>query len=274
MKRFVKLALVCAMTVLSATAFANGNKESAPAAATPINSAADLNGKTLGIMAPPLSKADLLAALKHDTGISFGDVQMFPTMNEALAALKAGRVDAAFYNLPYAQLLAKNDDTLGYIGLTNKVFGKITMVMLDSSAELLSKINTALASMKDDGTLAKLNTDYIANADTLSPAPVSIPVTSGERTVKVGISGDNPPFDYIAPDGKPAGYNTALMAKIAKRQGFNVEFLTIPLEAKFTALKSNRIDVFFFDPGTVRITGIVSTSVYYDGLNTAVLVRK
>ena len=100
--------------------------------------------------------------------------------------------------------------------------------------------------MKSDGSLDKLTNDYITNVDKTNPPKVEIPTIDGADTIKVGITGDLPPLDLILPDNSPAGFNTALLAEVAKRLGKNVEVVQIESGARAAALSSNIIDVVFW----------------------------
>ncbi|MDR2743225.1 MAG: transporter substrate-binding domain-containing protein [Treponema sp.] len=63
----------------------------------------------------------------------------------------------------------------------------------------------------------------------------------------VGISGDLPPCNYISADGKPAGFNVALMDALSQVLSKNVQFVTVPSDARFSALLSKnarRMDLF------------------------------
>ena len=67
------------------------------------------------------------------------------------------------------------------------------------------------------------------------------------ETVKIAVTGDMPPIDYIAADGTPAGFNTALLAEIGKRLKVNIELLSVNAGARAAALASGRADgVFWF----------------------------
>ena len=101
--------------------------------------------------------------------------------------------------------------------------------------------------MKADGTLDKLINDYITNVDKgKTPPKVEIPRTEGAETIKVGITGDLPPLDLVLPDNSPAGFNTAMLAEIAKRLGRNIEPVQIESGARAAALSSKIIDVVFW----------------------------
>ncbi|MBQ9497496.1 MAG: transporter substrate-binding domain-containing protein, partial [Selenomonadaceae bacterium] len=90
-------------------------------------------------------------------------------------------------------------------------------------------------------------TEYIVNVDKGQvPPAVEIPMTDGADTIKVGVTGDLPPLDYVSADGKASGFNTALLAEIAKRSGKNVEIVDIDSGARAAALSSKQIDVVFW----------------------------
>ena len=93
----------------------------------------------------------------------------------------------------------------------------------------------------------KLINEYITNVDKgKTPPKVEIPMTDGAPTIKVGITGDLPPLDLILPDNSPAGFNTAMLAEIAKRLGRNIEVVDIDSGARASALSSKFIDVVFW----------------------------
>ena len=100
--------------------------------------------------------------------------------------------------------------------------------------------------MKSDGSLDKLVADYITNVDMKNPPKVEIPMTEGADTIKVGVTGDLPPLDLVLADNSPAGFNTAMLAEVAKRAGKNIELVQIESGARATALNSKQIDVIFW----------------------------
>ena len=114
-------------------------------------------------------------------------------------------------------------------------------------AQLKADLDKVIGEMKSDGTLDKLINDYITNVDKgQAPPAIEIPMTDGADTIKVGVTGDLPPLDYVSADGQPAGFNTALLSEIANRLGRNVEVVDIDSGARATALTSKQIDVIFW----------------------------
>lgn len=113
----------------------------------------------------------------------------------------------------------------------------------DTKAELRDKVNAALKAMKEDNTLALLIVKYLNGPDFIMTKPIEFAKFDGAETIKVAVTGDLPPIDFIAPDGVPAGFNTAILAEIAKRLKVNLELVNIDANARAAALASERADV-------------------------------
>ena len=109
---------------------------------------------------------------------------------------------------------------------------------------LRDKFNEAIQAIKADGTMR----DIIARYMKVDGAPESIPFENfdGAETIKVAVTGDLPPIDYVATDGKAAGFNTALLAEIAKRLRVNVKTVYVNTASRTASLSSGRSDVVFW----------------------------
>ena len=101
--------------------------------------------------------------------------------------------------------------------------------------------------MQSDDTLNRLTKEYITdiNAETDPPA-VDLPVFPNASTIKVAVTGDLPPLDFVSADGKPAGFNTAVLAEIGNRLLKNIELVNIDSGARAAALNSKQVDVVFW----------------------------
>ena len=62
----------------------------------------------------------------------------------------------------------------------------------------------------------------------------------------MAITGSLPPLDYVAPDGTPAGFNTAMLAEIGSRMGKNVELVQVDSIGRAAALASGAVDAVFW----------------------------
>ncbi|MDR0963932.1 MAG: transporter substrate-binding domain-containing protein [Clostridium sp.] len=230
---------------------------------------ADLDGKVIGMVEAPTTVA--VEQINQMMGANFISIATYPTYNETLMALKSDRIDAAVVSKPQGLYTVQTDPTLKFIAGNGKSPLRVSMLTVTENTELLAQINDAIQALKDSGELDALNEKYIED---VSIEEVTLPATiEGAKTIQVGVSGDMPPFDYVSADGKPSGYNVALMGAIASKAGFNVEFVTISFSAKFSALLSDRIDVFFFHYGVLSQEGVTMTDVYYSDLTGGFIVK-
>lgn len=83
-----------------------------------------------------------------------------------------------------------------------------------------------------------------AASDPASPEPTT---QAGDRApasvLRVATSLDNPPFSYSDDQGRPAGFDMALITELARRLGLTVEIKDMPFESLPTALGIDRADV-------------------------------
>ncbi|MBQ7723683.1 MAG: transporter substrate-binding domain-containing protein [Selenomonadaceae bacterium] len=129
----------------------------------------------------------------------------------------------------------------------NKIQDSFCFAVRKDDAALKADLDKAIEEMKTDGSLDKLINDYITNVSKDNgPPKVDIPEIDGADTIKVGVTGDLPPLDLILSDNSPAGFNTAMLAEIAKRSNKNIEIVQIEAGARAAALSSKLIDVVFW----------------------------
>ena len=129
----------------------------------------------------------------------------------------------------------------------NKIQDSFCFAVRKDDAALKADLDKAIEEMKADGSLDKLINDYITNVGKDNEPPkVDIPEIDGADTIKVGVTGDLPPLDLILSDNSPAGFNTAMLAEIAKRSNKNIEVVQIEAGARAAALSSKLIDVVFW----------------------------
>ena len=68
----------------------------------------------------------------------------------------------------------------------------------------------------------------------------------GRRILKVAVTGDLPPIDLVLADGKPAGFNTAVLSEVGKRLQRNIEIVQVDSGARAAALSGKTVDVIFW----------------------------
>ena len=185
-----------------------------------------------------MSKTSDLYAPKHI---------FFDNMTSMLAALQRGQIDAlSTYHSVAKYLIAQNAD-LEPVTNIPKVSDAFCCAMRQDDADLKKEFDDAILKLTADGTLAKLVKTYVTDADySATPSAVEMPTFDGAPTVKVAVTGDLPPLDLITADGKPAGFNTAMLSAISQLIGKNFELVQVDGGARAVALTSGEADVIFW----------------------------
>ena len=164
-------------------------------------------------------------------------------------AVESGDVqEISLYKCVAEYLVATNDKfEIVPNDALNKIQDLFCFAVRKEDTQLKADLDKVIDEMKSDGTLDKLISEYITNVDKKqAPPKIEIPTTDGAPKIKVGVTGDLPPLDYVNADGSAAGFNTALLAEVAKRLGRNIELVQIETGSRASALTSNFIDVVFW----------------------------
>lgn len=147
------------------------------------------------------------------------------------------------------------------------------MMTMESNQEVYDILNNAIIEMKADGTLDNLIENELNAYITKDPEPKDLPHFDGAKTIKVGVTGDIPPMDFVASNGKAAGFNIALLTEIANRAQVNFEFIQIETGSRPMALSSGKVDAVFWTKGIAcavcraegaeKIDGTLVTESYF-----------
>lgn len=84
----------------------------------------------------------------------------FATPEETIAAVRSGEADAVLADKSYVDPIAAEDETLMLLEKTELLGGGVGMGVRESNSELKETFDTAIQSMKDDGTLNELITKW------------------------------------------------------------------------------------------------------------------
>lgn len=184
----------------------------------------------------------------------------FDNLNSMVISLNAGSIDGMIvYFTVGSYLCRQNENLTSWIEysdmekiyreemniknrfILDQILGTdFTFLMMEDRLALRDEFNRALADMKADGTLDALK-DSIMDLN-----KVEITKIDGAETIRIGVTGDLPPIDYVDEAGIPAGFNTAVLAEISKRIGKNIELVSIESGARSLALSQGIVDVVFW----------------------------
>lgn len=184
-----------------------------------------------------------IAVFTH--GNSYDMIHLFyDSLASMKMALDAGEVDEISLPEAAAEYFININDGYTIASIVRTLPSSLSFgFRKDDDPALRNKFNEALLSMKADGTLAILREKYIADAGLDEPEPVNFAEYQNIDTrIKIAVTGDLPPIDFVDSKGKPAGFNTAVIAEIGKRLHANIELVDIDSAARASALASGRVD--------------------------------
>lgn len=206
----------------------------------------DLEGTVMGALATGITEDAYKTMLSSLIGAEVKEVVYFNRGMDALAALKAGKVDALPMHQFTADYMLKKNSDIKSIPVDAEFEGGVIMAVRVDDEALKSSLDSAINVLMQDGTIAQLESEWITNLSAENePINTELTKIEGAPTYYVGVSGDFPPLDYMATDGRPAGFNVAIMNKIAAVLGVNFEFVSLETQARFAALSSKKIDIIF-----------------------------
>ena len=198
-------------------------------------------GMIAQLNATPEQMDAVMEVMGVDTEMTYYD--NFTSMQMALSSKNIDEVQtyksvANYMTAQNSQFEMKKEQTVSLID-------SFCCAMREEDVNLKNEFDSAITAMKSDGSLDNLIKTYITELDGEPPA-VEITNINGAETIKVGVTGDLPPLDLVLANGKPAGFNTAVLSEISKRINKNIELIQIDSAARAAALTSKQVDVVFW----------------------------
>ena len=209
----------------------------------------------------------------------------FANMNSMIAALQSGQIDSMSAYETVAKYFVDSNPEFEYKIISPPLNDIFCCAMREEDVELRNEFDNAISTMIADGTLSALVKKYIAEINFRQTPPVfKLPEFYNDTMIKIGVTGDLPLFDYIRPDGIPAGFNTAILAEISRRIEKNFVLVQVSSGARAVALASGKVDVIFWSvlpegtefppPDFDKPEGAILTKSYFADKIVQVKLRK
>ena len=130
----------------------------------------------------------------------------FDNLNSMLAALQAGQIqEISTYTSVARYMIAKDPHYALLEDHSLEFIDSFCFALREEDTELKDSLNMVIKEMQDDGTLGKLAKEYITDIKTDSEPPaIELPHFDGADTIKVAVTGDLPPLDYVSQDARAA----------------------------------------------------------------------
>ena len=205
----------------------------------------------------------------------------YNNLSTALMDLESGKATSIVVESSAANYIAARNDKVAVS--TDEMRSYFSMMTMDSNKEVYDILNNAIVDMKADGTLDALIENELKAYIESDPVAKELPKFEGAKTIKVGVTGDMPPMDFVATNGKAAGFNIALLTEIANRAQVNIELVQIESGARAMALSSGKVDAVFWTRNSVcevcgaegaeKVDGTLVTESYYSDYTASITLK-
>ena len=170
----------------------------------------------------------------------------YDNLSAALMDLESGKIVGIGVEGCVADYIAAHNEKIVVYTKRDDIMTNFSMMTMDSNKEVYDILNNAIKEMKADGTLDALVENELKAYIESDPVAKDLPHFDGAKTIKIGVTGDVPPMDFVASNGKAAGFNIALLTEIANRAQVNFELVQIETGARAMALSSGKVDAVFW----------------------------
>lgn len=169
---------------------------------------------------------------------------IYDNLSTALLDLRNEKINQLACEESSAKYILTRNDGLDYKVMSDWM--NFSMMTLESSKDVYNILNDTILAMKSDGTLDALVEKELKAYFESDPEAKDLPTFENAPTIYIGVTGDIPPMDFVASNGKAAGFNVALLTEIANRTQVNFEMIQIESGARAIALSSGKVDVVFW----------------------------
>ena len=287
---FAKKATALAMSVLFAVSMAGCGSSASTAKKVEVTSVEDLADLKIGVQTGTTGDSQASDAVNADS-----QMQRYNKGADAIQALKNGKIDCVVIDsLPAEKFVAANDD----LKIVEGIFDTEEYAMCFKKGNTLrDEFNTALAELKEDGTLDEIMSNYIGDEVGQHPyeSPADVDRSNGTLTMAtnaefepweykegndiVGIDADIsnaefPPYEYYE-DGDIVGIDVEIAKAIAAKLGMELQIEDMAFDAIIPAVTSGKAD---FGAAGMTVTpereeSVDFTDTYADATQ-VVIVRK
>lgn len=174
-------------------------------------------------------------------------------------ALNRGEIEEMILPDFVAEYLLKVNENYSPSCISSSGRMSLCFGFMKDNKSLLEKWNYALSYLRNNWKLAELEQKYIknfpANDDSYDyiygkkkkhNERITFERFENAPVVRVAVTGDLPPVDYVDAEGLPAGYSLAVLSEIGRLLKVNILTVNVSAGARTAALVSGRADIVFW----------------------------
>lgn len=204
-----------------------------------ISSVEDLAGKKIGVQ---LGTTGDIYASDYEGDEAGTTIERYNKGNDAIMALKQGKIDCVIIDsMPAQKFVEKNDDLM--ILEEDFALEEYAIAVSKDHPELTEAINKALAELKEEGILDQINANYIDD-ETKGTCPY-IALEDADRsngTLTMVTNAAFEPYEFY--DGETiVGIDPEMMQAVCDKIGYELKVEDIEFDAIINAVQSGKADV-------------------------------
>lgn len=240
--RFVGLMLLATLLTFTVTAYATGSQSDTQENSQTeniIKSVDDLPGKTIGVQ---LGTTGDTYATDYEGDEAGTKIERYNKAADAVQALKQQKIDCVIIDdLPANDFIQKNSD----IKKLDENFADedYAFCVQKGRTELLDKINSSLAKLQKDGTIANILTNYIGTDEQKGKTPYEKKdVDRKNGKIIVATNAEFKPYEYYE-NGVVTGIDMDIMQAICDDLGMEMQIEDMQFDSIIVAVQSGKADV-------------------------------
>lgn len=229
MKKFLTTLLLAVMTVMMLASCG-----SVPA--NTVFSADDLAGKKIGVQLGTVG--DLFASDYEADGAT---VERYNKGADAIQALKQGKVDAVIIDEQPAKVFVENNPELVILDSQFEP-EEYAIAVAKENTELLDKINAALVTLTENGTMDIITKNYIGEEKGQHPYVSPENVDRSNGTLIMATNAEFEPYEYRE-NNEIVGFDVDMARAIADVLGMELQIDDMLFDSIINAVVSGKADV-------------------------------
>lgn len=227
MKKLVAMAL---MGVMAVSMFGCGEKKKVE-----VTSVSDLAELTIGVQTGTTGDDYGTEAVNDDS-----QMKRYNKGADAIQALKTGKIDCVIIDsLPAEKFVEANDD----LKIVENIWDveEYAICLKKGNTELTEKMNTAMAELKDEGTLDKIMANYIGDnkGSYQYETPEGTEYSNGKLIMATNAEFE--PWEYKE-GSDVVGIDADIAKAICDKMGYELEIKDMAFEAILAAVDSGKAD--------------------------------
>ena len=226
-----------------------------------VQSLEDVQGKVIGALGG--TPSERLAS-------ELGTAKAFSSGEELVYHLMAGTIDCAIIEYSVASELASNSRGIRILGEPLLVYD-LRFAVPKENAELLKAVDSALVTLRGNGTLKGLRDRYFSGRRYTYVPPEGVVPRPG--TITLAVPPDSPPFSVMDSNGVFSGLDIDVAKAVSDILGVELQIIEYDAWELVTAVRYGRADIAL---GWLPSEGeeLVNTSEPYAYVEHMIIVRR